>query len=142
MPEQKRKNAKLEGTVRAVGELSFCGVRFYPCRSGLSNPMFFVTSCIRFWGNDAVPELVVKESDAILMQGDYYSYAPMGGSDVNLLNRDKTYNITYKDFITGPLPKQLQTHGSFGVDSVTGNGHVSMLVKDVQFSNMPLVLNS
>jgi hypothetical protein len=49
----------------------------------------------------------------------------MAGKDVDMLNSDRTFNIEYKDFITGPLPNELQTRGAFGVDDVTANGHVS-----------------
>jgi hypothetical protein len=49
----------------------------------------------------------------------------MAGKDLEMLNADRTFNIKYKDFITGPVPELLQTYGAFGVDDVTGSGHVS-----------------
>ena len=87
------------------------------------------TSYTRFWGAPADNQYsnfsLTYWLD--LLQGDYYSYGPMDGKDVDILNSDRTFNITYKDFITGPLSNELQTGGAFGVDDVTGNGHVSAI---------------
>lgn len=60
-----------------------------------------------------------------LLQGDYYSYSSLNGSseDVALLNVDKSFNLIYKDFVTGPKSAEDKTWGSFGVDFTTGPGH-------------------
>lgn len=62
------------------------------------------------------------------LQGDYYFYTALNAADPD---RDKLHNntafgIPYKDWYSGPLAGQ--TNGTWAVESVTGPGHVSVLI--------------